>query len=798
MIRLQNTAFTSALVLISSFYASVDLLAKSSDKENTVRLPLPSTEEIKKLPPDGGPEFNRLIHETSPYLRQHARNAVDWYPWGEEAFAKAFEENKPIFLSVGYSSCHWCHVMEHESFEHQSVADVLNEKYVSVKVDREERPDLDQIYMNATQMMTGRGGWPNSLWLDAKGRPFYCGTYFPREDQGGRPGFISMLNGLHDAWVNKRDEIDQQAAIFQTNLQKMGYTKKVAAENPMNKESAKTLVATWGQRFDATEGGFGGAPKFPPHNALSFLLDQYAVTPSEEIRSMLELTFDKMALGGIHDHVGGGFHRYATDGIWFLPHFEKMLYDNAQLLSSYTQAYKLLGHERYKQVAEGIADWIIRDMSDPAGGFYSAYDADSEGEEGKYYLWDQQEILSILGKENGTAINRRFQCSNEGNFYDEASGHKNGKSILHLKSFISDQDDYEQARANLIALRKERDTRIHPELDDKVICSWNGLTIAALAEAGEIFKREDYLAAANKAADFIMSNMQIEGRLNRTYRAGTAQLNGYLDDYAFLIHGLLNLHSVSGDPLRLKQATILLASAQQHYGDEQGGFFFTSDDHEELLARTKDPFDNAVPSGNGYMAKNLVRMYILSSEEKYATWAQKSFQFFEGLIQSAPTAASSFMEAWEKWLAVIDQQNTEKEAGNEARVAIKFPVTISAQPTAQDDIMTINLKFEIEEGWHINARDPGLDYLIPLDIKVKDHKKWSALPIAYSQGHAYEVKGMDSSIQVYSGQFTTPIILQANKESAEEPLQITVSFQACDHEKCLAPEILSLKVEMQD
>ena len=561
MLRLELAARTGlpvvAVVVIVLIVVWLSVRAEPAvGKKPSGRAPLPSADEIARLAPDGGEQFNRLIHEKSPYLLQHARNPVNWYPWGPEAFARARKENKPVFLSVGYSTCHWCHVMEYESFERQDVAEILNKHFIAIKVDREERPDVDQIYMLATQVVTGRGGWPNSLWLTPDGKPWYAGTYFPREDRAGRIGFKTVLRRLAKLWRERQKDVLGQADKLAKALKEYSSAGRMAAPGKLSFDLLEKGTTGLRQSYDAAQGGFGRtAPKFPPHSALQLLFHEHRRTRTADLQKMATRTLDAMARGGIYDHLGGGFHRYATDAKWLVPHFEKMLYDNAQLIRAYVDGFLGTGSGAYKQVVRETAEWVFREMTDPAGGFYSALDADSEGEKGKFYLWTRQEIFDVLGSDEGTLLCDVYNVTKHGNFHNEVTGRRDGTNILHLTEATETMAarlkiSHDALQHRLASARKKllarRGGRIRPYRDDKVLASWNALMIGSLAYAGRHLQDGRYVAAAEKAADFILTRMRKDGRLLRTYRQGHAKLNAYLDDYAFLIDALLELHQATG------------------------------------------------------------------------------------------------------------------------------------------------------------------------------------------------------------------------------------------------------------
>jgi uncharacterized protein YyaL (SSP411 family) len=543
---------------------------------------------------------NRLAQETSPYLLQHRDNPVDWHPWGTEALALARDLDRPILLSVGYSSCHWCHVMERESFEDPETAAYMNEHFVNIKVDREERPDVDALYMEGVQSMTGRGGWPMTVFCDPDGVPFYGGTYFPPDESHGMPSFRMVMEAVVDAFENRREELRARAPRTQAQLGAIAGLEP-AAESPDGR-LLETAIATLREHADTVRGGFGSAPKFPPASALELLL---ARGETEHV----ERTLDAMMAGGIYDQLGGGFARYAVDGGWLVPHFEKMLYDNAQLARAFLHGWQALGHERYRRVCEETLAWMLREMRGPEGGFYSALDADSEGEEGRFYVWTAEEIRAVLGEAAEGAI-EHYGVSEGGNF--------EGRNVLHRHGGAAapEPPGLEQARAALLAAR---DRRIRPGLDDKRLAAWNALAIAAFAEAGAVLERDDYLEAARRCADFVLTRMRDgEGRLLRTYKDGEARLNAYLEDHAFLLDALLTLYEASFEVRWFERARELAEATIARFGDpERGGFFSTSDDHETLIARRKEVGDHPIPSGNSAAALGLLRLAALSGERRY-------------------------------------------------------------------------------------------------------------------------------------------------------------------------------------
>ncbi len=571
---------------------------------------------------------NRLAQETSPYLLQHRDNPVDWYPWGEEALARARQLDRPILLSVGYSACHWCHVMERESFEDTETAAYMNEHFVSVKVDREERPDVDALYMEAVQAMSGHGGWPMTVFCDPDGVPFYGGTYFPPDEGRGMPSFRMVMEAVVDAFESRREELRGRAAETRARLGAIGAIKP-AGEAP-GADLLAAAVATLEAATDMERGGFGGAPKFPPASALELLLARGIAEP-------VERTLDAMMAGGIYDQIGGGFARYSVDANWLVPHFEKMLYDNAQLARAYLHGWQALGHERYRRVCEETLDWALREMRGPEGGFYSALDADSEGEEGRFYVWTPAQIRATLGEE-AEAIIDFYGVGEAGNF--------EGKSILHLAGGAAapEPEGLAQARQALYGARAER-TR--PGLDDKRLTSWNALVLGALAEAGAALGRPDYLEAARACAEFVLRDLRDpEGHLLRTYKDGEGRLNAYLEDHAFLLEALLTLYEATFERRWFDQARALADTTIARFDDpERGGFFSTSDDHEELIARRKEIGDHPIPSGNSAAALGLLRLAALTGERKYERRAEGIFRLFAKPAVQHPEAFAHLLRA---------------------------------------------------------------------------------------------------------------------------------------------------------
>jgi len=596
---------------------------------------------------------NQLINEKSPYLLQHANNPVDWYSWGDNAFEKAKKENKPIFLSIGYSTCHWCHVMAHESFEDENVAKLLNETFVSIKVDREERPDIDSVYMTVCQMMTGKGGWPLTIIMTPDKKPFFAATYIPKESRYGMMGLKDLVIRIKSLWNSERIKLIDSAEQITMALQ------NISNEAPGDKLNENALIETYNQlmiQYDKTNGGFGIAPKFPtPHN-LIFLLRFWKRSRKKEALEIIETTLQKMRQGGIYDHIGYGFHRYSTDSKWLVPHFEKMLYDQALIAIAYIEAYQATKNLKYSKTAKEIFEYIFREMTSLEGGFYSAEDADSEGEEGKFYLWSVKEINDLLTKDDAELAFKIFNLTDTGNFKEEVNGKDTGLNILHLNSSYQEisknldisQEDLENKIEKVRKILFEaREKRIHPFKDDKILTDLNGLTIVALSKAATVFSDLTYLNAAKKAANFILKNLRKpDGRLLHRYRDRNADVDGYLTDYAFFIWGLIELYEASFDVFYLQTALELNEKLLKHYWDDSiGGFFFTADDGEQLITRQKELYDGAIPSGNSISFLNLLRLSFITGNLQLEEKADILSRVFADYIKNSYLGFTQFMIA---------------------------------------------------------------------------------------------------------------------------------------------------------
>jgi len=587
---------------------------------------------------------NRLVNETSPYLLQHAENPVDWYSWGPEALEKAKREDKPIFLSIGYSACHWCHVMAHEDFEDEEIAEVMNENFVNIKVDREERPDLDDIYQNVCQMMTGNGGWPLSVFLTPEQKPFFAGTYFPPESHYGTPGFPSLLRQLSDKYKNDRATIERQTKIIMDGLAQI--TELTLSPTELEKTLLDEAAINLLQSSDPINGGFGSAPKFPNASNLSFLLRYYDLSKISRFRDFVLFTLDKMAAGGIHDHAGGGFHRYSTDSKWFEPHFEKMLYDNALIPLVYIEAFQITSDKKYLDIVSRTLDYVLREMTDVKGGFYTAQDADSEGVEGKYYTWRKREIIEALG-DDGEIFCMYYGITEGGNF--------EGRNILHLsitaetlaKKLSRPLNEIEgilsDGREKLLQIREKR---IKPGKDEKILTSWNGLMISAFAKGYRVTENDAYLEAARKAVGFIETTLTDGDALKRTFKDDQVKLDAYLDDYAFYINGLLDLFEADSRAEYLHRAIAYTDYMIKHFWEaKHGNFFFTSDNHEKLIVRTKSVHDLSIPSGNSTAAVALLRLHHYTQNQDYYKKAEKAVSTNATMAAENPFAFGQLLNA---------------------------------------------------------------------------------------------------------------------------------------------------------
>lgn len=705
---------------------------------------------------------NRLAASTSPYLRQHAENPVDWHEWGEEAFAKAKAEDKPVFLSVGYSSCHWCHVMAHESFEDPGVADILNQLFISIKVDREERPDVDEVYMNAVQMLTGRGGWPMTVFLTPDRKPFFGGTYFPKMDRGGYPGFVTLLRQIATLWFKERGKVLESAEEISSTLKRVMGRSMSSLTSTLSPELPQQCFAALRASFDPENGGFGEAPKFPAHTSLAFLMDYAAVSEADagQAVGMVFSSLRAMALGGIHDHVGGGFHRYSTDAKWLLPHFEKMLYDNAQLLQVYTRAARLaeaIGAqeaELFVRTSLGIVEWLRREMTSPEGMFFSSIDADADGEEGASYVWHAKEIEMLLGPK-AEAFAAAYNVEPNGNYLDEATQQPTGFNILHRTE--DDGSDFRMELETVLAARRERST---PETDIKCLAAWNGMMIASLAEADEVL-------LAERAAHAWMKATREFGRLPHQVTGGVPSGEPYLDDVAQMILAFAALAEATGKPEYEAEALKLADFLQENYWEEsKGGYTFTSDAHEELFGRSKPVFDQSMPSGNGAAVHALLAVARRDD-------AERALMAVIGSAQKAPQSAESLVHGALLWMMSAGEDKPE------AIIAPAAPPAPTGKVIARlaeremqagaDGWAAGVLHVSVPEGLHLNTNAPPARWLVASELVVEPLK----IEVAYPPGVRDE----------YVGDFDIPFRLQGPGE-----FELRFKFQACTARECLAPD----------
>ena len=712
---------------------------------------------------------NRLAGESSPYLLLHAGNPVDWYPWGEDAFAKARAEDKPIFLSVGYSTCYWCHVMERESFSDPEIARRLNEGFVSIKLDREERPDLDEIYMTATQLLTRAGGWPNSLFLTHELRPFFAGTYFPPEDRMGRPGFPRVLAAIQDAWRQRREDVLAQAESIAEAIEEQLSATARGTPAPASIEAARSALV---QRFDARHGGFGSAPKFPSPSNLYFLLD-LAQDGDTEAGAMLERTLDGMARGGIQDQIGGGFHRYSVDAEWLVPHFEKMLYDNAALAALYAEAHALFPQAGFARVAQRTLDFVLDELLAPEAGFWSAIDAETAGQEGAYYVWTRDELRSAVDAGADALLAAVFG-------YDGRPNFESHHYVLHLPRPLAEQarqrgmseaellDAIEPGRRALLAVRAQRQ---RPLTDDKLLADWNGLMIGALASAGRVLAMPRYVAAATRTAEFVLEKMLTGEGLRHTYRTGAARISGLLDDYAFLIEGLLALHLATEEPRWLEAAARIQAEQDRRLADD-GGYFASGDD-PRLLCRAKPAYDGAVASGNGVSALNLLELARRTGEASHRQRAERLLETFAAAVNEHPLAHVSLVRALRR---------TTGGAATATSVTAEAVEVVGArarlEPGPAGSWRTFVLELEIQSGWHLHA-NPARG---PFVATAVSEGRGGLRAIEYPAGTLLRPAGADEPLPVFSGRVEVRGEIAAG---AAPSLRLT--YQACDDTRCLAP-----------
>ncbi len=806
-------------------------VAKEEPKPQPPRKPV-----IKK-----GPHTNRLARETSPYLLMHAHNPVDWYPWGPEAFERAKQEDKPIFLSIGYSSCYWCHVMERKVFTNAKIAAYMNEHFVNIKVDREERPDIDDIYMTALSIyfqMSGSsqgGGWPLSMFMTPEGKPIAGGTYIPPKDEGGRVGFTTVMTRIHDLWTDERKSIEGNAEVLTAQVRRVMKPRLSLQPAKIERQTVADVSKAIQDTYDSKYGGVDfnsdrpDAPKFPVPTKLAFLQYEIRQQNDDEAGKILYHTLDSIANGGIQDHLAGGFHRYSTDRAWLVPHFEKMLYDNAQLADVYVEAFRQTKKPLYRDVALSVFDYILSDMTDENGAFYSALDAETDTIEGKYYVWSPEEVTRILGEEDAKLFKRVYGMNRE-EFFEHGYVLHRPDSLemcakdLNLEMFELNRR-LEFVRKKMLAARKKRKS---PMRDDKILTSWNGLMIRALANGGAVFGRQEYIVAAEKAAMFILTEMRDDqGRLLRTYRAKTAKLNAYLDDYAFLTNGLLALYRATSDEKWLNAARRLTDEQIELFWDEKGdGFFFTSHHHEELLARTKNAYDSVLPSGNSVSVRNLIQIAALTNKAKYRQFAKKTLKLFAPRFKDTPRGMSNMALAMGEFLDApeINEGDAETESGtsnDSSNLLPKFggvlPVSGESEtaPTAKKqpkpelvaaqaflefdklpagDTCRVILLLNVKPGWHINANPAQPKYLKPTTFTIKTKQGTKLTNVRYPKGRKLRVAGFQQPLMVYEGRVAIYGELEVSSVTSGnvEEFELSVRYQACTDTKCESPKTVKL------
>ncbi|MCH2139846.1 MAG: DUF255 domain-containing protein [Phycisphaerales bacterium] len=726
---------------------------------------------------------NRLIHETSPYLLQHARNPVDWYPWGEEAFEAARREDKPIFLSIGYSTCYWCHVMERQSFESPEVAAMLNADFIPVKVDREERPDVDDIYMTAVQLMTRHGGWPLSVWLDPDSlMPFFGGTYFPPEDQGGRPGFMTLLNGLNEAWLQKRPELVEQA--FRVGQAVRRQLAEVSDRVSLDSGVVEAAVAQLMASYDANDGGYGDAPKFPMPVHLNLLME--AAWDRPDVAESLKHTLDRMAMGGMYDQVGGGFHRYSTDSIWLVPHFEKMLYDNGMLASIYARSYEFTGDGFHGAIVQETLDYVLREMVDQGGAFWSAQDAESNAREGESYLWTPEEIREVvrssgMSEEWADFANQTYGLDQGTNFRDPHHPHAAASNVLFLPSHpkvladaagLTVEEFHDRMTQINSALLDRRDLRDQPTTDDKILVGWNGLMIGGMADGGRILSEPRYVDAARRAADWIQSNMwSAEGGLLRTARGErVSEIPGFLEDYAMLIQGLLRLYEATEESQYLMWSQELAGQARERFYDQGNGWYDAPAGDESLFVRGRSFYDGALPSGTSVMLDNYRRLSELTGDPVWLVRAEETLAPMAHAVNRSPRGTA------QATAAIHHLRDLDSARFGGGLPAEEGPVEAAIERSASDG--GIELVLRIQDTWHVALS--ASDGVIPVSVQssipgVEVHADWP-------QGVPYS--GPVGSMQVLSGVVRVPLQLSG---STNGPISIAVNWQACNDRICLRP-----------
>lgn len=807
----------------------------------TIIVPSASMTEPVQSQDRAAKRANRLATESSPYLQLHAQNPVDWYPWGPEALERAASENKPIFLSIGYSSCYWCHVMERQVFENEEIAAYMNEHFINIKVDREERPDIDEIYMLCLQVyfqLAGSsqgGGWPLSIFLTPDGKPIAGGTYFPAQDMPGRPGFMNILKNVESAWRERKDDILATAELVTTEVKRLSSPQLTLTPVEINSALVAKSIDSISTSFDPEYGGFDFDPtnpdtaKFPIPARLELLqtIGPFAETAPDLMRK-LDFTLTKMEQGGIRDHLGGGFHRYSTDRIWLVPHFEKMLYDNAQLASVYTRAYARTSLKTYRHVAEGTLDFLLRDMCGTDGGFHSALDAETNGVEGLYYVWRNEEVAQLLSPEEYLIVQKVYGIG-------EKSPFEIG-SVLHLTCSLPDSAEKLQMpiielEAQLATIQKKllstREQRPALLKDDKVLVGWNGMAIQAFAEAGQIFQRREYLDSAERAANLLLRTARSEsGQLLHVMRDGVAKGPAFLEDYSALVAGLLALHQATEDRHWFDEAVRLTDEMMEQCSDPKGGFFLTSTRHEELLVRPKNAYDSVTPSGNSQAVRNLVRLAKITGDMKYQTAAWKTIQVFAPQVETSPAGHAFLAIGIAEYLSAFPTDGLSTPMASVNQSPGTTPVTkhpenategliVCAKPTSEEcqrhpllqvealiptgayrpgEACPLTLRIQIKEGWHINANPARPKFLKPTEWKAEFSAGSTIGPIEYPEGSSLTLEGFEEPLSVYEGTIEMNSVITVPSEApGQETITLTLKYQACNDKECQGPKRIVLQ-----
>ena len=770
--------------------------------------------------PDGTWKYtNRLSKESSPYLLQHAHNPVDWYAWGPEAFEAARKEGKPIFLSIGYSTCYWCHVMERQSFENEDIARKMNELFICVKVDREERPDVDDIYMAATQLMTGGGGWPMSVFMTPPGtkgekdpglKPFFCGTYFPPTGQFGRPGFPDLLEGISTAWTAQRNQVvEQSEKVAKAVSNHLGQREGIGE---VGKNMVQTSVRQLMRTYEPVHGGFGRAPKFPTPNNQQFLMAVHQTEKNDDLWKMLVHTLDRMARGGMYDQVGGGFHRYSTDAQWLVPHFEKMLYDNGQLVELYLTAHKIQPREDdpdfYKRVVREICEYVLREMLDETGTFWSAQDAEVDAKEGDNYVWLPDQINdAIKDKELAELALKMYGLDRGTNFQDPHHKDLDPVNVIYLPDSLADlSKELKISLEDLLKKQKQidqlllavRDKRKQPGTDDKVIVSWNGLMIAGMARAGKELPASRYTDAAKKAADYILEKMRDEnGGLIRTMRKGKGKQPAFLEDYSFFVHGLIEIHRTTDDSKYLDAAEELTAHAIKLFGDDKkdgGGYYDTLADQSDLFVRTRSKYDGAVPTGNSQMVHNLVDLYTLTEKESYIDRAANDLRSFAGALMQMGASMAHMQHALLKAMNAAPAKFEKAVAAVPTKKGVVQVVVDQEKVDVSKGEATIAITLTIDKTYHINAPDPGLESLIPTTVRLEQGKGLD-VEVKFPKAISKKLPLGDEPVNMFEGKVViTATIKKTGDVAANAKPVLVLSYQACTDDTCLRPEEVELPV----